>query len=47
MTESTRDQPDQADEDAPKVGEEGTETVAGQPKKAPDSKDDDQSQQDE
>ena len=38
MSESARDQPDQADEDAPKVGEEGTETVAGQPKKAPDSK---------
>ena len=47
MSESTHDQPDQADEDAPKVGEEGTETVAGQPKKAPDSKDDDQSQQGE
>jgi hypothetical protein len=47
MSESAQDQPDQADENAPKVGEEDTETVAGQPKKSPDSKDNQQSKQDE
>jgi hypothetical protein len=45
MSESTQDQPDKADEKAPKPGEQDTETVAGQPKKAPDSKQ--QSKQDE
>ena len=47
MSESTQDQADQADEQAPKPGEQDTETVAGVPKKAPDSKDDEQSKQDE
>jgi hypothetical protein len=47
MSESAHDQPDQADENAPKVGEEDTETVAGHPKKAPDSTDGEQSKQDE
>jgi hypothetical protein len=40
MSESTQDPPDEADEKAPKPGEEDTETVAGQPKKPPESKDD-------
>ena len=47
MSESTQDRPDEADEKAPKPGEPGTETVAGQPKKAPESKDGEQSKQDE
>ena len=47
MSESTQDQPHEADEQAPKPGEHDTETVAGVPKKAPDSKDDEQSKQDE
>jgi hypothetical protein len=47
MSESTQDQPDEADEKAPKPGEEDTETVAGVPKKAPDSKDGEQSKQDQ
>jgi hypothetical protein len=38
VSESTQDRPDEADENAPKPGEEDTETVAGQPKKAPASK---------
>ena len=42
MSESTQDLPD---EKAPKPGEEDTETVAGQPKKAPASKQ--QSKQDQ
>lgn len=46
MSESTQDRPDKADEKAPKPGEPDTETVAGQPKKAPASKDE-QSKQDE
>jgi hypothetical protein len=47
MSESTQDQPGEADEKAPKPGEQDTETVAGVPKKAPDSKDGEQSKQDE
>ena len=42
MSESTRNMPDEGDkvdEDAPKPGEKDTETVAGQPLKAPASKD--------
>jgi hypothetical protein len=38
VSESTQDRPDEADEKAPKPGEQDTETVAGQPKKAPESK---------
>jgi hypothetical protein len=37
VSESTQDRPDKADEKAPKPGEQDTETVAGQPKKAPES----------
>ena len=48
MSESTQDRPDEADEQAATPGEEGTETVAGQPKKAPESGDGEQpSKQDE
>jgi hypothetical protein len=47
MSESEHDRPDQADENTQKPGEDDTETVAGQPKKAPDSKDGEQSKQDE
>jgi hypothetical protein len=47
MTESTQNRPYEADEKAPKPGEPDTETVAGQPKKAPDSKDGKQSKQDQ
>jgi hypothetical protein len=47
MSESTQDQPEEVDENAPKPGEQDTETVAGVPKKAPDSKDDEQSKQDQ
>jgi hypothetical protein len=47
MSESTQVRSDEADEKAPKPGEQDTETVAGQPRKAPDSKDDEQSKQDE
>jgi hypothetical protein len=39
MSESTQDQTNEPDEQAPKPGEEDTETVAGVPKKSPDSKD--------
>jgi hypothetical protein len=39
VSESTQDRPDKADEKAPKPGEHDTETVAGQPRKAPESKD--------
>jgi hypothetical protein len=39
MSESTQDRPDEADEQAPKPGEPDTETVAGQPRKSPESKD--------
>jgi hypothetical protein len=47
VSESTQDRPDEADEKAPKPGEQDTETVAGQPKKAPKSKDGEQSKQDQ
>ena len=47
MSESPQDKPDEADEKAPTPGEQDTETVAGVPKKAPDSKDDEQSKQDQ
>jgi len=47
VSESTQDRPDEADEKAPKPGEHDTETVAGVPKKAPESKDGEQSKQDE
>jgi hypothetical protein len=47
VSESTQDRPDEADEQAPKPGEEDTETVAGLPKK-PDSGDgEQQSKQDQ
>ena len=41
MSESTQDRPDEA------AGEQDTETVAGVPKKAPESSDGEQSKQDE
>jgi hypothetical protein len=49
MSESTENRPDEADEKAPnKPGEPDTETKAGFPKEAPESKDDEQpSKQDE
>ena len=48
MSESAQDRPDQADEQAPKPGEQDTETVAGVPKKAPESSDgEQQSKQDQ
>ena len=47
VSESTQGRPDEADEKAPKPGEQDTETVAGQPKKAPESKDGEQSKQDQ
>jgi hypothetical protein len=47
VSESTQDRPDEADDKAPKPGEQDTETVAGQPKKAPESKDGEQSKQDQ
>jgi hypothetical protein len=47
MSDSTKDRPDAADEKAQKPGEHDTETVAGVPKKAPDSTDGKQSKQDE
>ena len=50
MSESAEDRPDEVDEvdeDAPKPGEQDTETVAGVPRKAPDHKDGEQSKQDE
>ncbi len=46
MSESTQDRPAEADEKAPKPGEQDTETVAGAPKKAPAS-DGEQSKQDQ
>ena len=42
MNESTQDRPDEADDQAPKPGEQDTETVAGQPKNAPESSDGEQ-----
>ena len=48
MSESTQHRPDEADEKAPKPGESDTETVAGVPKKAPESDDgEQQSKQDQ
>ena len=50
MSESTQDrpdQPDEADENAPKPGEQDTDTVAGVPKQAPESKEGEQSKQDQ
>ena len=47
MSETTQDRPDEAEETAQKPGEQDTETVAGQPKKAPESTDGEQSKQDE
>ena len=47
VSESTQDRPEKADEKAPKPGEQDTETVAGQPRKAPESTDGEQSKQDE
>jgi hypothetical protein len=47
VSDSTQDRPDEADEKAPKPGEQDTETVAGVPKKAPESKEGEQSKQDE
>jgi hypothetical protein len=46
VSESTQDRPDEADEKAAKPGEQDTETVAGAPKKAPESKDGEHSKQD-
>jgi hypothetical protein len=45
MSESTHDRPDEADEQPPKPGEPDTETVAGQPRKPPESKDDEREPQ--
>ena len=42
MSESTETRPDEADEQAAKPGEQDTETVAGQPKGPPKSKDGEQ-----
>jgi hypothetical protein len=47
MSEHGQDQPDETEENAPKPGEQDTETVAGVPKKAPDSKDGEESKQDQ
>jgi hypothetical protein len=47
VSEPTQDRPNEVDENAPKPGEQDTETVAGQPRKAPDHKDGEQSKQDE
>jgi hypothetical protein len=48
MSESPQDRPDEADEKAPGPGEPDTETVAGVPKKAPESEDgEQQSKQDQ
>ena len=47
MSESTQDRPDEVDENAPKPGEQDTETVAGVPKQAPESKEGEQSKQDQ
>lgn len=47
MSESTEDRPDEVDEKAPKPGEQDTETVAGMPTKPPESKEGEQSKQDE
>jgi hypothetical protein len=47
VSESKQDRPDEADEKAPKPGEQDTDTVAGLPKKAPESKEGDKSKQDQ
>ena len=47
VSESTQDRTDETDEKASKPGEQDTETVAGQPKQAPESKDGEQSKQDQ
>ena len=47
MSESTENRPDEADEATAKPGEQDTETVAGQPRKPPESKDGEQSKQEE
>ena len=47
VSDSPKDRPDEADEKAAKPGEQDTETVAGVPKKAPESKDDEPSKQDQ
>jgi hypothetical protein len=49
MSESSQDRPDETDEQTPKPGEPGTETVAGQPRKPPPETNDDEqeSKQDE
>ena len=47
MSESTQDRPDETDEKAQKPGEPDTETVGGRPKEPPESKDGEQSKQDE
>jgi hypothetical protein len=47
VSESTQDRPDDAEQKAPKPGEQDTETVAGVPKKAPASQDGEQSKQDQ
>jgi hypothetical protein len=47
VSESTQDRPDEAEKKASKPGEQDTETVAGQPRKAPESTDGEQSKQDQ
>jgi hypothetical protein len=47
VSESTENRPDEADEQAQKPGEQDTETVAGVPRKAPESTEGEQSKQDE
>jgi len=47
VSEAPQVRSDKADEKAPKPGEHDTETVAGVPKKAPASKDGEQSKQDQ
>ena len=47
MSESSQDRPDEANENAPKPGEQDTDTVAGVPKQAPESKEGEQSKQDQ
>ena len=46
-TQERTDQADETDEQPTKPGEQDTETVGGFPKKAPDSKDGEQSKQNE
>ena len=46
-TQDRTDQVDETDEQPKKPGEQDTETVAGFPKEAPDSKDGEQSKQNE